>query len=131
MMTDPLADMLARIRNGCIARHDEVLCPSSKMKHAVARVLVEEGFLGSVELETAEGRPRLRIQLRYDSQGVPIIDALRRVSRPGCRVYVGVKDIPTVRKGLGSAVLSTPKGVLSDRQARAEAVGGELLCEVW
>jgi small subunit ribosomal protein S8 len=131
MMTDPLADMLARIRNGCTARHAEVRCPSSRLKHAVARVLVEEGFLSSADVEAGDGKPQLRIGLRYDRDGLPIIDGMRRVSRPGRRVYVGANKVPSVRKGLGSAVLSTPKGILSDRGARAESVGGEVLCEVW
>jgi small subunit ribosomal protein S8 len=130
MMTDPLSDLLARIRNACTARHSELSCPSSQMKHAVARVLVEEGFLQAVELEEDPKKPMLKIELRYRGE-IPIIDGLRRVSRPGRRVYVGVKEIPRVRNGLGSAVLSTPKGILSDRAARAESVGGEVLCEVW
>jgi small subunit ribosomal protein S8 len=131
MMTDPLGDMLARIRNAYQAGHADLLCPSSRLKLAVARVLAEEGFLGSVEVEPIEGKPHLRIRLRYGSDGRPILDGLRRVSRPGRRVYVGATGIPRVRSGLGSAVLSTPRGVLSDRSARAEAVGGEILCEVW
>jgi small subunit ribosomal protein S8 len=131
MMTDPLADMLTRIRNAGTARHPETRCPSSKMKLAVAQVLVEEGFLGSCALETEEGRPHLRLGIRYDDEGMPFIDRIRRISTPGRRVYVSVSDIPKVRAGLGSAVLSTPKGVLSDRAARAENVGGEVLCEVW
>jgi len=131
MMTDPLADLLTRIRNAYQAGHAELTCPSSKMKLAVARVLVGEGFLESADVEAHEGKARLRIRLRYDEDGVPIVDGLRRVSRPGRRVYVGVADIPRVRSGLGTAVLSTPKGILSDRAARDEAVGGEVLCEVW
>lgn len=131
MMTDPLADMLARIRNAGQAGHANTVCPASKVKLAVARVLAEEGFLGEVAVEE-EGRfPQLRLEVRYRDDGRPMIDGLRRVSRPSCRVYVGASEVPKVRNGLGSAVLSTPKGVLSDRAARAEAVGGELLCEVW
>jgi small subunit ribosomal protein S8 len=131
MITDPLADMLARIRNAYQAGHAELLCPSSRLKLSVARVLADEGFLGSVEVEAHEGKPRLRIRLRYGSDGRPILDGLRRVSRPGRRVYVSAKEIPKVRSGLGTAVLSTNRGILSDRTARAEALGGELLCEVW
>ena len=131
MMTDPLADMLTRIRNAGQAGHANTVCPASKVKLAVARVLAEEGFLGEVAVDE-EGRfPQLRLEVRYRDDGRPMIDGLRRVSRPSCRVYVGANKIPKVRNGLGSAVLSTPKGVLSDRAARAEAVGGELLCEVW
>jgi len=131
MMTDPIADMLTRIRNAGTARHAHTLCPSSKMKLAVAKVLVEEGFLDSCSLLAEEGRPFLKLGIRYDDEGMPFIDRIRRISSPGCRVYVGVADIPKVRAGLGSAVLSTPKGVLSDRTARAENVGGEVLCEVY
>jgi small subunit ribosomal protein S8 len=131
MMTDPLADMLTRIRNAGQAGHANTVCPASKVKLAVARVLAEEGFLGEVAVDE-EGRfPQLRLEVRYRDDGRPMIDGLRRVSRPSCRVYVGANKVPKVRNGLGSAVLSTPKGVLSDRAARAEAVGGELLCEVW
>jgi small subunit ribosomal protein S8 len=131
MMTDPLGDLLARIRNAYQAGHSELACPSSQMKLAVARVLSEEGFLGSVEVEAVAGKAQLKIRLRYGSDGRPILDGLRRVSRPGRRVYVAAKEIPKVRSGLGTAVLSTNRGVLSDRTARAESLGGELLCEVW
>jgi small subunit ribosomal protein S8 len=131
MMTDPLADFLTRIRNAYQAGHSELACPSSRLKLAVARVLVAEGFLAGADVVAHEGKARLRVQLRYDEDGVPIVDGIRRVSRPGRRVYVGVGRIPRVRSGLGTAVLSTPKGILSDRSARAESVGGEVLCEVW
>jgi small subunit ribosomal protein S8 len=131
MMTDPLGDMLARIRNAYQAGHADLLCPSSQLKLAVGRVLAEEGFVASVEVEPHGGKAFLRIRLRYGSDGRPILDGLRRVSRPGRRVYVGATEIPKVRSGLGTAVLSTNRGILSDRTARAEALGGELLCEVW
>lgn len=131
MMTDPLGDMLARIRNAYQAGHADLVCPSSRLKLAVARVMAEEGFLAAVEVEAHEGKPQLRLRLRYGSDGRPILDGLRRVSRPGRRVYVGAGEVPRVRSGLGTAVLSTNRGVLSDRSARAESVGGELLCEVW
>ena len=131
MMTDPLGDMLTRIRNACRAGHPSTSCPSSKMKLAVARVLKEEGYLEEVSVEAEEGRARLRLSVRYRFDGEPLIDGIQRVSRPGRRVYVGVAEIPKVRNGLGLAVLSTPKGILSDRAARAESVGGEVLCEVW
>jgi small subunit ribosomal protein S8 len=131
MMSDPLADMLTRIRNAGRVRHAEVACPSSKLKHAVARVLQEEGFLKAVCVEARAGHPTLKLSLRYTEEGRPVIDVLRRVSKPGRRVYVGGKDVPSVRNGLGVAVLSTSKGILSDRAARDAAVGGEVLCEVW
>ena len=131
MMTDPIADMLTRIRNGGKARHSAVSCPSSKVKLAVARVLSEEGFVGEVGVEAQDGRAVLRIGIRYDQSGSNLIDGIRRVSRPGRRVYVGAGEIPKVRNGLGVAVLSTSKGILSDRAAREASVGGELVCEVW
>ena len=131
MMTDPLGDMLTRIRNAGRAGHPSTACPSSKFKLAVARVLKEEGYLEDVAVEAEEGRPQLRLGVRYRYDGEPLIDGIKRVSRPGRRVYVGVAEIPRVRNGLGLAVLSTPKGILSDRAARAESVGGEVLCEVW
>jgi small subunit ribosomal protein S8 len=131
MMTDPVSDMLSRIRNAGLARHGEVACPSSRLKHAIARVLAEAGYLDDVRVEVAEGRPVLRMRIRYGPDGVPLIDGLRRVSRPSRRVYVGRSEIPRVRNGLGLAVLSTSKGILSDRAAREAQVGGEILCEVW
>jgi len=131
MVTDPIADMLTRIRNGAQARHAQVRCPSSRLKLGVARVLAQEGFLSEVRLEEEAGRPTLVIELRYDADGASVIDGIRRVSRPGRRVYVGAREIPKVRNGLGVAVLSTPKGVLADRAAREAKVAGELLCEVW
>ena len=131
MLTDPIADMLTRIRNGAQARHAQVRCPSSRLKLGVARVLAQEGFLSDVREEVESGRPTLVIELRYDADGASVIDGIRRVSRPGRRVYVGVDGIPKVRNGLGVAVLSTPRGVLVDRAAREAKVAGELLCEVW
>jgi len=131
MMTDPIADMLARLRNGALARHASVRLPSSNLKLALARVLAEAGFLGNVRVESEEGRALLVVELRYGDEGRPLIDGLRRISRPGRRVYVGKDEIPRVRNGLGLAVLSTSKGVLSDHAARDAEVGGELLCEVW
>jgi small subunit ribosomal protein S8 len=131
MVTDPIGDMLTRIRNGAQARHAQVRCPSSQLKLGIARVLAREGFLSDVREEAESGRPTLVIDLRYDADGASVIDGIRRVSRPGRRVYVGVGGIPRVRNGLGVAVLSTPRGVLADRAAREAKVAGELLCEVW
>jgi small subunit ribosomal protein S8 len=131
MMTDPIADMLARIRNAGIARHGETSCPSSRLKLAIARVLEEKGFLGGVRVEARDGHPVIVMGIRYDEKGGAVIDGIRRISRPGRRIYVGVEEIPRVRRGLGVAVLSTSKGVLADADARAASVGGEVLCEVW
>lgn len=131
MLTDPIADMLTRIRNAGQARHRDVTCASSRVRLAVARVLAEEGFLGGVKVEARDGRPALVMGIRYDENGKPVIDGIRRVSRPGRRVYVGNDEIRRVRNGLGVAVVSTSRGVLSDRAAREAGVGGEVLCEVW
>jgi small subunit ribosomal protein S8 len=131
MMTDPVADMLTRIRNAALAGHSSTRCPSSKLKRAIAGVLQQEGFLRDVREEEEEERRTLVLELRYDDDGATVIDGIRRISRPGRRVYVEKGRIPRVRSGLGIAVLSTSRGVLSDRAARQVGVGGELLCEVW
>jgi small subunit ribosomal protein S8 len=131
MMTDPIADMLARIRNAGMAKHPELVIPASNTKLAIARVLVETGFLEDVRVEAREGRATLVVRMRYDDDGQPLVDGLKRVSRPGRRVYVGHEKIPRVRNGLGVAVISTSKGILSDRAAREASIGGEVLCEVW
>jgi small subunit ribosomal protein S8 len=131
MMTDPISDMLTRIRNAGSARHNEAACPASRLAHSVARVLQEAGFLGELRLEERGGHPTLVMGIRYRDGGGALIGGIRRVSRPGRRVYVPSGDIPRVRRGLGVAVLSTSRGVLSDQAAREAKVGGELLCEVW
>lgn len=131
MMTDPIADMLARIRNAGMAKHPELVMPASNTKLAIARVLVESGFLEDVRVEAREGRATLVVRMRYGEDGQPLVDGLKRVSRPGRRVYVGHEKIPRVRNGLGVAVISTSKGILSDRAAREASIGGEVVCEVW
>jgi small subunit ribosomal protein S8 len=131
MMTDPIGDMLARIRNAGTARHARTSCPSSRQKLAVARVLEQAGFLGSVSVEAHEGHPMLVMEIRYDDRGRALIDGMRRVSKPGRRVYAGKDDLPRVRRGLGIAVISTSRGVVSDAQAREQKLGGEVICEVW
>ena len=131
MNTDPIADLLTRIRNANRARKDWTDVPWSKLKEAIAKVLVEEGFLREVAVNEAEGRKVLRVSLRYDEFRRPVLSGIRRVSRPSLRVYVGSREIPQIRKGLGVSLLSTPKGVLTDRAARKDNVGGEVLCSVW
>jgi small subunit ribosomal protein S8 len=131
MMTDPVADMLTRIRNAGRAGHAETISPFSKMKLSIGKVLKEEGFINDVQVEAIGGKPVLRIKLRYSASGQLLIDGIRRVSRPSRRVYVRAAAVPKVRNGLGIAVLSTNKGVMSDRSAREQHVGGEILCEVW
>ena len=129
-MQDPVADMLTRLRNAGMADKQDVLVPESKMKTAIAEVLKSEGYIADVDKE-GEGVDRmLRLQLKYRG-GVPVIEGIQRVSKPSKRVYCGCSDIPNVRNGLGIAILSTPKGVISGRVAKAENVGGEVLCYVW
>lgn len=131
MLTDPIADMLTRIRNAAQARKATVDVPWSRHKEAVAKALVDEGYLESAAQVEEKPRNLLRIGLRYDAQRRSVIIGIKRVSRPSLRVYVGAEDIPAVRKGLGVNVLSTPKGILVDREARREKVGGEVICTVW
>ena len=131
-MTDPVADMLSRIRNGVRAKLNKVDIPSSKLKVEIARILKENNFISDYRvLATENGRPVLRVVLKYAQGGQPVIRELKRVSSPGLRKYVGVGDIPRVRNGLGMAILSTPKGLMSDRDARAANLGGELLAVIW
>lgn len=131
MTTDPIADLLTRIRNASHARKEWVEMPWSRLKEHVARVLAAEGFLREVTVSESEGRKGMRLSLKYDAFRRPVISGIERVSRPSLRVYVGSREIPSIRRGLGVAVLSTPKGVLADRVARKENVGGEVLCAVW
>ena len=131
MMTDPISDMLTRIRNAGMAQHSQTACPFSKQKLAIAKVLEEEGFLGEVRVEPRDGHPVLVMTVRYDEDGRRLIDGIKRVSRPGRRVYVSARDVPKIRNGLGVSVISTSKGILSDRSARESSVGGEVVCEVW
>jgi len=131
-MTDPIADMLTRIRNACGSKHRRVDMPASKLKGEIARLLLENNYIRDYKiLETDEGRKILRLYLRYAAGDQPVIRELRRVSTPGLRKYVGVRDIPRVRNGLGMAILSTSQGLMSDQQARAARTGGELLAVIW
>ena len=132
-VTDPIADMLARIRNATMVQHRQVVMPSSKMCEAVAGILKEEGFIEDYDLIPATPRPILRISLRYTrtKRPQPVITGLRRVSSPGRRVYAGRHDLPWVRSGLGVAIVSTSKGVMTAQQARRQRVGGEVPCYVW
>ena len=130
-MTDPIADLLTRLRNGAAARKEYVECPWSVMKERIVRVMIAEGFLRDVEILSDGAKKRLRIWLRYDRQQRPVLSGLERISKPSRRVYVGVDDIPAVRRGAGISILSTPQGILADREARRRHTGGELLCAVW
>jgi len=131
MMTDPIADMLTRIRNAALARHDRTEVPASRIKAAVAEILKAEGFIADVRPSEGEGPKKLTIVLKYGRDRQSAIDGVRRVSRPGRRVYVPHDRIPRVFSGLGISILSTSRGLMSDRDARRLKVGGELLCEVW
>jgi small subunit ribosomal protein S8 len=131
MMTDPIADMLSRIRNAALARHDRVEMPHSNLKQHVAEVLKSEGFVDDVRVSDGNGRRLLTLVLRYGRDRTSAIDGIKRVSAPGRRVYVRHDLIPRVRSGMGVSILSTSRGVMTDKEARKQRVGGELLCEVW
>ena len=132
-MTDPIADMLTRIRNGIQARHDRVELPTSKLKVEIARILKSEGFISNYKLVEEAEKPQntLRVYLKYSDDGEPVIRGIERVSRPGRRVYRGKEEIPKVLGGLGLAIVSTSKGILSGTEAIRNGVGGEVLCQVW
>lgn len=129
-ISDPIADMLTRIRNAIMARHDSVLIPASKMKLAITKVLKGEGFISNYEVLRGKTHRVIKIQLKYDNNQA-VISGIERVSKPGLRVYFGFKEIPRVYGGLGVAIVSTPKGVMTGQQAWRQGVGGELLCYVW
>jgi len=131
MMTDPVADFLARIRNAIKARHQKVDVPASKLKLEIARILKEEGYITNFKPTEEEGKKVIRVYLKYSNDNSPVISQVSRISRPGCRVYVSRNEIPRVLGGLGINILTTPKGVMTGRQARKEGVGGEILCEVY
>jgi len=133
VMTDPIADLLTRIRNAARSRHEIVEIPWSRLKESVARILVAEGYLREAKrVKEKNGIMEiLHIQLKFDKENKPVITDLRRVSRPGRRIYVGAQEIPPVRRGMGISILSTPKGMLVDREAQKANVGGELICSVW
>ncbi len=132
-MTDPIADMLTRIRNANVAMHDDVAMPSSKLKESLAAVLEKEGYIRAFRVEQEEGKPSrtLTIDMKYSEARERVITGLRRVSKPGLRVYTKATEVPRVQGGLGVAVVSTSKGLLTDREARRQRIGGEILCFVW
>ena len=131
LTTDPVADFLSRIRNAMRARHAKVDAPASNLKLEIARILKEEGYIANFKPVEEEGRRLLRVYLKYDGKNEAAISTVNRISRPGCRVYVGRNEIPRVLGGLGIVILTTPKGVMTGQQARKQGVGGEILCEVW
>lgn len=130
MMTDPIGDFLTRIRNAHMSRHNSMKCPSSKMKVRIANILKQEGYIADFK-EDGDVKKVLTLELKYDADKKPVIEGLKRVSKPGLRVYRAAGDLPEVRGGLGMAVLSTSRGVMTDHAAREANVGGEIVCYVW
>lgn len=130
-MTDPIADMLTRIRNASRSHHDSVDMPASRMKRAIAQILREQGFIKDFEMVKDSRYPTLRLHLRYTGKREPIITGIRRVSKPGQRIYRKATTMPRVVGGLGIAIVSTPRGLMTEREARRSNVGGEVLCYVW
>lgn len=130
-VSDPIADMLTRIRNAIMARHDTVLIPDSKMKLSLSRILKEEGFIADYEVVRGKPHRMIKVRLRYLEKNQSVISGIERVSKPGLRIYVQRNEIPRVYGGVGIAVLSTPKGVMTGHQSWRQGIGGELLCYVW
>ena len=131
VVTDPIADMLTRIRNAVAVGHERVAMPSSKVKVRIAQILVDEGFIDRYDVSEEGYRRRLELVLRYGDRRRPVIEGLKRISKPGHRVYRGSRELPRVQGGIGVAVVSTSQGLLPDREARRRHLGGEILCEVW
>ena len=131
MISDPIADMLTRVHNGLMARQKQVVMPGSKVKLAMARILKEEGFIRDFEMTKDAPQPQLRVVLKYDRDRKSVVTGLKRISRPGRRVYVKRSAIPWVLSGLGVAILSTPQGIMTGHKARRQGLGGEVLCYVW
>jgi small subunit ribosomal protein S8 len=129
--SDPIADMLTRIRNGLAGRHPKVDVPASRLKTDIAKILRDEGYIANFKLTEDGTKKSIRIYLKYTPGNMPVISRIERVSRPGCRVYVGHEDIPRVQGGLGINILTTPRGVMTGRTAHREGVGGEVLCQIW
>ena len=131
MITDPIADMLTRIRNALVARHDSVEVPLSKMKKSIADILTEEGFINGYEVVEGEVQSVMKVNLKYGPNNEKVISGIKRISKPGLRVYANSENLPVVLNGLGIAIISTSKGVMTDKKARAAHIGGEVLAYVW
>ena len=131
IVTDPIADMLTRIRNAQTARHETVIIPDSKMKKAIAEILLAEGYISSVEYIEDKIQGKIKITLKYTEDNKKVISGLKRISKPGLRIYASVEELPRVLNGLGIAIISTSKGVVTDREARKLGLGGEVLAYVW
>lgn len=131
MQADPIADLLTSIRNGLHAHKERVDAPWSRLKESIIKVVIEEGFLKDYEKVEEKGRPLLRIWLKYDGTGQPVLRGVKRVSKPSLRTYAGTATIPLVQNGLGVNILSTSRGILADKEARKQHIGGEILCSLW
>ncbi|MDH4302590.1 MAG: 30S ribosomal protein S8 [Nitrospira sp.] len=131
MVTDPIGDLLVRLKNGAQRRFETVTVPTSKLKRAILEILQREGYVEGIEDGTEGGHPVLQVRLRYVGEGQPMITGLERISKPGRRVYVGSQDIRKVRNGIGVSILSTSKGIMTDQESRKSHLGGEVLCSVW
>ena len=131
MITDPIADMLTRIRNGLVAKHESVEMPASKMKKAIADILTEEGFINGYEVVDGGVQSVMKVNLKYGPNNEKVISGIKRISKPGLRVYANSTNLPVVLNGMGIAIISTPKGVMTDKKARAAHIGGEVLAYVW
>lgn len=131
MLTDPISDMLTRMRNAILIKSEKVDIPASKMKVEIAKILKEEGFIKSYKIIKDKKQGILRVTLKYTSENEPVVSGLKKISKPGRRVYVGKSEVPRVMGGVGIAIITTPKGILSDKGCRSEGVGGEVLCYVW
>ena len=131
MITDPIADMLTRIRNGLVVKHDSVEVPFSKMKKAIADILVDEGFVNGVEIIENGVQSVMKVNLKYGPKNEKVITGIKRISKPGLRIYASSDNLPKVLGGMGIAIISTSKGVMNDKQARAQHIGGEVLAYVW
>lgn len=131
MITDPIADLLIRLANGARRRHETVHVPASKLKRQILDILQREGYILSVEGASKDGHPELKVELRYVNQEQPMITGTKRISKSGRRVYVGTSDIPRIRNGIGLAIISTSKGLMTDSESRRAGMGGEVLCSVW
>ncbi len=131
MVTDPIADLLIRLQNGARRRHDVVSVPASKLKRNILQILQAEGYIQGIEDSVENDHPVLRVKLRYVGEDQPMITGMRRISKPGRRVYVGSRDVPRVQNGIGLSILSTSKGLMTDQESRRAGLGGEVLCAVW
>ncbi len=131
MVNDPIADMLTRIRNACLVKQTQVVMPGSKIKVSIAKIMVDEGYIKAFSITEDQPQPMLILSLKYAGRGKPVINGLERVSKPGRRIYTGYQEIPWIRSGMGTSILSTPQGLMTGRKARRAKLGGEIICNIW